>query len=173
MRQFADAGEILPSDSVWKEGTVQQVPASRIRNLFTATAQPPMLVEAEPLPAEAIGVTAVPAAMPAAATEALADDVTPGADPPGQARAAAAPSPAAPAKPAAEVIRPKRVTSIRGGILCSQDGVSVRYRKKCVKCGHEDAARCSAAIRNGSMRIPFYCPKCRKARCVEMTAIVG
>jgi hypothetical protein len=85
--------------------------------------------------------------------------------------------PPAPAIPAAVAPAPrpkereKRVVEIRGGILCSQDGVSVRFKKKCTHCGQEEPARSTAQIRNGSMRVPFYCRKCKKPRTVEMRGI--
>ncbi len=75
--------------------------------------------------------------------------------------------PAAPApKP-----RPNRVVSIRGGVLAGQDGEKVQFRKQCEKCGHIEAARTTTAIRVGTFRVPFFCPKCRRGRTVELTGI--
>jgi len=74
--------------------------------------------------------------------------------------------PAAPAKP-----RPKRVISIRGGVLAGQDGEKVQFRKKCETCGHLETSRTTSIIRIGSFRVPFFCPKCRRGRQVEITAI--
>lgn len=156
MRQFAAAGDIFPTDTVWKEGAVERILASQIKNLYSAPGPAPMPVVAVPLPA-ATAVALCDVADPPAAAEASGADTTVAA--PAVAKKIEAPS------------RAKRVTAIRGGILCNQDGVTVRFRKKCIKCGHEDQARCSAPIRTGSMRIPFYCPKCRKSRSVEMTAV--
>ncbi len=163
MREFADGGHIVPTDPVWKEGTTQQIPASRVKNLYSPPASPalPALIPSTP---ELSAAPAILAAAPELAPDEAVDVEQP--EP-----AATPPAPASAPKPAVAPVRAKRVTSIRGGILCSQDGVSVRYRKKCEKCGHEDPARCAAVIRTGAMRVRFYCPKCRKSRAVEMTGV--
>jgi hypothetical protein len=67
--------------------------------------------------------------------------------------------------------RPKRVVSVKGAVLMGQDGVKVQFRKKCGTCGHEDNCRSSSIIRQGAFRVPFFCPKCRKARSAEFTAV--
>jgi hypothetical protein len=65
-----------------------------------------------------------------------------------------------------------RAVAARGAVLISQDGQNVQYRKKCLKCGHEDASRCVAPIRNGLIRGTFYCRKCRKASVVEIQCVL-
>jgi hypothetical protein len=50
LRGLAGSGGILPTDPVWKEGTSQRVPASRLKNLFAAGAAP---VPAPPVEAPA------------------------------------------------------------------------------------------------------------------------
>jgi hypothetical protein len=151
MRAMADAGQIEPDDSVWQEGRQQRTLASRINNLYSPPGSPPA-------PA-----AAAPPAVEAAAVETKLDV---------PAVSAAATPPAAPAvAKKVEPARVKRVVSIRGGILCTQDGTTVRFKKKCDKCGHEDQTRSTAAIRVGSIRVPFFCPKCRKSRTVDMSAI--
>src|SRR5581483_8936101 len=132
MRAIANAGQILTTDLVWKEGTTQRVAASQIRNLYPAVAP----------------VIAVP---PLTAGSVTGTDGAAFAPPPAAASGAVPLVPAAPHKPSDAHERPKRVTTIRGGTLCGQDGTTVRFKKKCEKCGHEDQTRSSAAIRVGSM----------------------
>ena len=52
--------------------------------------------------------------------------------------------------------------AIKGAVLISQDGQAVQYRKKCCKCGHENASKNRMPIRHGLTRASFFCPKCRK-----------
>lgn len=165
MRGLAVGGRIRPTDPVWKEGTAQRVQAARVKNLFPA---PPLLPAASPPPAlqEVLpdrGAAEEPAAV--LANEAT-EVVVPLAGPP--LRATDGP---APGRPAPAAVRQKRVVAIKGAILTGQDGVRAQFRKKCGTCGHEDGCRSTAIIRIGSSRVPFFCPKCRRARTVELTAI--
>jgi hypothetical protein len=105
------------------------------------------------------------AAPPAQPSEASTpEEVAP---PPAPRRAALAVAGRRPEPPA----RPKRVVSVKGAVLTGQDGVKVQFRKKCGTCGHEDNCRSSSIIRLGAFRVPFFCPKCRKARSAEFTAV--
>lgn len=177
MRERAATGRIGPTDAVWKEGTTQRIEAGRVKNLFAApdasgggdpAPAPTPPSGPDPVAADA-GLASAPA--PVAVAEIPAAET---ADPPAEAdQPAPAPvAPPAPARPRNEPPkREKRVVAIKGGIVASQDGVTVRFRKKCTKCGYEDQARTSAVIRIGSTRISFFCPKCRKARQVELTGI--
>jgi hypothetical protein len=141
MQGLAVAGKIEQTDTVWREGIGQPIPAARVKHLFPNLEGAPA---ADAAPVE----DAEPAPSPA---------FTP---------------PAEKAPPRmAEMDRPRRVVSIKGGIVVSQDGRIVQYRKKCTICGHEDPARSRAIIRPGSMTVSFYCRKCRKSRAVAMTAI--
>jgi hypothetical protein len=156
MRELAAKGRIRPTDSVWKEGTERKVLASQVKNLFRAPAPQAGSVEAAAQPEAA--------EMDEPQTPALA---------PERARSLAAETsgtltnrPASPPK-----ARPKRVVSIRGGVLASQDGERVQFRKQCEKCGFQEAARTTATIRVGTFRVPFFCPKCRRGRTVELTGI--
>jgi hypothetical protein len=63
-------------------------------------------------------------------------------------------------KPA--VVRMKRAIAESGAIILSQDGERVRFRKKCVRCGFEDACNSTMRIMPGINRQLFFCPKCRK-----------
>jgi hypothetical protein len=183
LRGMAAGGRIGPTDLVWKEGTGQKVAAARVKNLFAvgeavAAPQPPR--DAAPAretpsdpqtPATAIQGTAfgrdpeVELVKEAAAT-------SPPEPPREQADRQPPPRPAyEEARREPEKPRPKRVVSIRGGILTGQDGVRVQFRKKCETCGHEDNCRSTILIRLGACRVPFFCRKCRRARTVEMTAV--
>ena len=151
LQELANAGKIQPTDVVWREGVGRRIPAWRVGNLFPGMQGPP--------PAEA------PEAEAGAPPESPADS--------GDAKAAAPFTPAdeKPAEKPPVKERPKRVVSIRGGTIASQDGKYVMYRKKCEKCGHEEQGKASTVIRPGSMKIPWFCRKCRKGRTVEMTAV--
>ena len=63
------------------------------------------------------------------------------------------------------------MVSIRGGVLASQDGKYVMFRKKCDKCGYEEQGKNTTLIRPGAMKVPWFCRKCRKGRMVEMVAV--
>jgi hypothetical protein len=85
-----------------------------------------------------------------------------GAEPEGAANQTSAPK-----KPA----KKGRAMAMKGAVIISQNGETAQYRKKCVKCGHEDACRTTLPIRNIVTTTSFFCPKCRKAgevviRCV-------
>jgi hypothetical protein len=56
----------------------------------------------------------------------------------------------------------RRAVVISGAIIVSQDGVAVKFRRKCPKCGHEESVRTSMIIAVGQMRSGFFCPKCRR-----------
>ncbi|HMC87908.1 MAG TPA: DUF4339 domain-containing protein [Gemmataceae bacterium] len=64
--------------------------------------------------------------------------------------------------------RKGRASAVRGAIIVSQDGTTVYFRKKCIKCGHEETGRNRLPIRNGVTRAGYFCPKCRKLRPVEI-----
>jgi hypothetical protein len=182
MRGLAAAGQIRPTDPVWKEGTEQSVPAARVKNLFPA--QPPDVATTQPLqdpPAAAPpalkgapphgGPEEEPAAVRANETAEAAVPLpgTPTGIADGQ--APAQPAAAAARRASPPPARQKRVVAIKGAVLIGQDGVNVQFRKKCETCGHEDGCRSTALIRLGSSRVPFFCPKCRRPRAVEITAV--
>jgi hypothetical protein len=149
---LAASGVLLPTDTVWKGDDDRGVPAHRVRNLFPAAA----LVS--PAPAES--PTADAAAVPLAATqptantvgEAAAEEAAPRWD------AVRQPSPAGRA----------RAVAGKGALIVAQDGTTVKFRKKCTTCGHEDSSWKTIPIPRGTVRVPFYCPKCRKQRQVEV-----
>jgi hypothetical protein len=96
-----------------------------------------------------------------------------------QRESASSEAPAAAEKPAARIdprrpepeVRQKRVTTVKGGTLVNQDGVRVKYRKKCIRCGHDDTCVSSAVIQLGCVRVNFYCPRCRKSQQTEIHAV--
>jgi hypothetical protein len=157
MRGLAAAGRIRPTDPVWRAGTRERVLAARVKNLFAA---PPPAAQPAGTPAtHRAAAPPEPAQALPAATTAL-DHPAPGRLVLDVARRG--PEPAA---------RQKRVVGIKGAILMGQDGVKVQFRKKCGTCGYEEGCRSSAVIRVGPSRVPFFCPKCRRARTVEFTGV--
>jgi hypothetical protein len=60
--------------------------------------------------------------------------------------------------------RNKRAVGGKGVMIVGQDGVNVKYRKKCTVCGHEDSSWNTMPIPTGSTRVGFFCPKCKKRR---------
>jgi hypothetical protein len=76
--------------------------------------------------------------------------------------------PAKPLKPAQAPAKKGHASALRGAVIISQDGDRVSFRKKCTKCGHEDASKSAMPIRNGVTRQSYFCPKCRKLVPVEI-----
>jgi GYF domain 2 len=142
---LAAAGQVLPTDTVWQEGTEDGVPAANVRNLFREVTAPP----AADAPAPAAAEEPAPAAPPTAEPP-----VEPAAEP-----AAAAEAPAWKAPP-----KGGRAVAGKGVVLIAQDGSTVKYRGKCGTCGREDSSWKSIPIPRGSTRVGFFCPKCRKRR---------
>jgi hypothetical protein len=60
-----------------------------------------------------------------------------------------------------KVVGKQRATAMSNAVIVSQDGTSVRYRKKCGKCGHHDETSSTMRIKNGTTRVRFICPRCR------------
>jgi hypothetical protein len=194
LRELASLGEILPTDSVWQEGTAQRVPAAKVKNLFVgpATAPAPQDTAAPVAQEAAIPEPAPPPPAPAepqaASTEAAQEeapaDGAPSDSSPHSHPASTDPGPAteaaeqdAPEQPApeqkprvADQTKPKkkRVINVKGAILFGQDGVNFQYRKKCEVCGHLNSSRSTMKIPKGWLRQTFFCPKCRKIRPVEI-----
>jgi len=153
LKDLAATGDILPTDTVWKEGIDRGVVASNLKNLFrtaptpddvpaTVTqVAPPVLVEVK---VESVPAVPAPAELPAAR------------------------APVASAAGWNQAARKGRATAGRGTVVVSQDGFNVKFRKKCTTCGHADPSWNTMPIRNGTMRVGFYCPKCRKHRDAEV-----
>lgn len=161
LQALANAGKIQPTDAVWRAGVGRPIPAWRVKNLLPGVQAPPEAEGSEP-------ATTEPSA---AAPEAVNSPETPVNEDAEKAAAAFTPEEEKPvAKPPVKE-RPRRVLSIKGGVIVSQDGKYVQFRKKCEKCGYMEQGKNNSLIRPGAMKIPFFCRKCRKGRMVEMMAV--
>lgn len=192
LRDLADAGQILPTDTVWKEDVEQGVLARRIKNLFTAAPPVPLVIVSAPLievpslsqpsastPSSANLTPAVqsetlppaPAANPEEATDHLAPAPLPDhiVLQPEWTAPEPLPKPSSPPKH----VRKGRAVGSKGAIIVGQDGTHVKFRKKCMTCGYEEATRNSLKITNGLTRVPLFCPKCRKRREVEIQGVIS
>jgi hypothetical protein len=96
------------------------------------------------------------------------------------AAAATAPLPAPPAPPAPPPPMPglpparrARATAGKGAVIVGQDGTTVKFRKKCTTCGHEDSSWKTIPITRGVTRSRYYCPKCRRNRDVEVHGYIS
>lgn len=142
LKELAASGAILPTDTVWKAGVDDGVPAQLVKNLFASA--PAMVLPLAPV------VPKLAAANPG--TIPFEDED-------------AAPAEAAPAK--TERPRPKlRATAVavKGADLVGQDGVDARYRMKCSECGHKDSSCRTFKIVAKTVKSGFFCPKCKKRR---------
>jgi hypothetical protein len=166
LKEEAAQGRLLPQDTVWKEGLDKKVLASRVQHLFSGPAAaplpgPPAREEANPPTPPAVEAAAPPRP---SGHPPIPDD--PGLLP------LDAPAPAPPEAPARrQEPRKKRVLHIKGGVLSSQDGALMKFRKQCLKCSYLDTSMTTMPIPNGCARPSFYCPKCRKAQQVEIQGI--
>jgi hypothetical protein len=162
LKEEAAQGRLLPQDTVWKEGLDKRVLASRVQHLFAAPISPPVPAPA-PQP-EPVPPPAVEAAPPAGA--AIPDDS-------GLVPLVNAPAPPAKAEaPSRRHEAPKkRVLHIKGGILSSQDGTTVKFRKQCPKCGYLDTSITTMLIPNGCARPNFFCPRCKRGQQVEVQGV--
>jgi hypothetical protein len=178
LANLAASGQIVPTDTVWKEGIDKGVLARRVKNLFSlvpnfssaiilaaAPATQAPAVEPEP-PATSVknqpeekSAETVVAVLPA--PEPIPDDIGLLPEDP------VPPVPVQPCPPPKHV-RKGRAVAGKGALIVGQDGTDVKFKKKCVVCGHEDATRNSLKIVSGTMRAGFFCPKCRKRREVEI-----
>jgi GYF domain 2 len=146
MRDLATAGKIQRTDLVWQEGMKQRFQAALVEFLFEDSAAATETEDSVEAPGEPAAAHEAPEKPPDPMAERIFEK---------------------PARPP-EKDRPKRVVSIKGGILCSQDGKHVQFRKKCTVCGYEEQGRTTLLIRAVTMKIPFFCRKCRKGRVTEM-----
>jgi hypothetical protein len=182
LQALAAAGTIRPTDTVWREGVAQGVPAHRVRNLFApggaAAAPVPAPAAESPSPlkpsqearaeSDAAHAEAAPASPGNTGTPAAAAAPQPTSGPrKGEAsEEVTKPAPRPPMAPAPA--KKGRATAVRGAVIVGQDGVTVYFRKKCTQCGNEETGRNRLPIRNGVTRANYFCPKCRKVRPVEI-----
>lgn len=73
-------------------------------------------------------------------------------------------------QPQPVVFTRRKLTAVagQGAVIMSQDGERVKFKKKCLKCRHEDSTWTTLPISVGVMRAGFFCPKCRQRREVEL-----
>jgi hypothetical protein len=174
---LAAGGQILPTDTIWKEGIERGVLARRVKNLFSlAPAVNPDLA--------LLAVLAAPRS-PELATATEPDEIpeevyAPAAPAPdgfpediGLVPEASAPAPPPPPAPPPKRVRVGRAVGGKGALIVGQDGTYVKYRKKCTTCGFEESTRNTLKITNGVTRIGFYCRKCRKQRGVEIQGFLS
>jgi len=158
---LATAGNIIPTDTVWKNGIEEGVPASRIQHLFPAVL------------ADSPGNALLPSA------ESLATKAeSPGPAPVENAAKSAEPIPVEPVQRWGDggsgVPKNKaRATAGKGAVIMGQDGINVRFRMKCTTCGQEDSSWKTLPIARGTMRVVFYCNKCRKQKHCEINGHLG
>jgi hypothetical protein len=161
LRNLADAGSILRTDTVFKTGVEQGMSAAKVKHLFPIVVETPLPVAVEPAPL--VVETPLPVAAEIAPVPPLL--ITP-----------AAPEPAEVAVPEARAAKPyqepppRRRTAAagKGTIIMGQDGTNVRFKKQCPTCQHVDSSSISMKITQGSMKAGFFCPKCKKRREVEL-----
>jgi uncharacterized protein YbaR (Trm112 family) len=142
LKEMGVAGKIERTDAVWKEGMANRVPATRVRGLLP--------VDQAAIDTVASPATEAPAEIPEEEAEKLRR---------------------AEQKKKNLEVRRRRVTSVKGAIILSQDGKDARIRKKCLKCGTEDRSRTLLKILPGTSRTTFFCPNCRRVYPVEITGI--
>lgn len=151
---LVSAGVLLPTDTVWKGDVEEGVPAASIRNLFPSgptKAAPPDTIAGE---SDAGNGGAIDKTGQTATSS------------PADAREVPAPWFCGPS--ATKVTSKARAVAGKGALIVGQDGTTVKYRKKCTVCGHEDSSWKTAAITRGTTRVTFFCPKCRKSCAVEI-----
>lgn len=169
LREHADRGQLRPQDFVWQSGMKRRVAAARVKDLF-----PPAQRRAHPDELHAslnLGrrpdEPAVHAALFAPEDAKLV--------PLGNEALMPAPAPAVPAEIApldpGTTTQPEarkwRVVRMKGGVILSQDGGVLRYRKKCPTCAYEDRSVVYLPLQGGVCRSNFFCPRCRKNQPVE------
>jgi hypothetical protein len=161
LASLASTGVLLPSDTVWKGDVEDGVPAGSVDSLFPTAATE--------FSAESTSPSG--RAMAGAITEVAGKaDQTVRSDSK-NAREGATPwfcGPSA-SKPASKA----RAVAGKGASIVGQDGSTVKYRKKCTECVHEDSSWKTAAITRGTTRVAYFCPKCRRSHPVEIHGYVS
>lgn len=179
LRDLADAGQILRTDTIWKHGVEKGVAANKVKNLFPPADEAPAPDEAarpdtkvdhssQSAPGTPPSETGSPATAeelpPSAAAESIlaasSEDVelTPEEN---------VPSPVRTPAPQQKQGPKRRAVAGKGVKIGGQDGSKVRIKKICTECGFEDSCWHSMEIRIGINKATFYCRKCRKSRQVE------
>lgn len=167
LKEFAACGQILPTDTVWKEGIERGSLARKVRYLFQ-----PGLVDTSPASTGNLlakfafqeSTALPPSEAPAREAETVASILVPAVlardtEPPPQQKITGPPNPSS-----YQPKRNKRAVAGKGVMIVGQDGINVKYRKKCTACGYEDSCWNSMPIPTGSTRVSLFCPKCKKRR---------
>jgi GYF domain 2 len=168
LHDLAVSGQILPTDTVWKEGIHRGVFASKVQYLFLPTpslaASVSASVPVSPVPSPCLPAASSPTSVgltanvqPTAFSEDL--QLVPEEKVPITPKPPNAPQPP---------VRKRRAIVVKGAVIVNQDGVRVQYRKKCMVCSFEESSWSTMPIPNGMTRAGFFCPKCRKRQSVEI-----
>jgi len=167
LKELAAIGRLAPTHTVWKEGVEKGALAAKVKNLFPVPqGAPPAVPDQATIP------------VPAPASEPLSPTPPPLVENQGPAlQAIAEEDQKVQSKKAPKVNQPSskrlfRVVGSSGAVVLGHDGTSVRYRKKCPKCGYEDSSLKTMSIRSGVNRDRFFCQKCRKLQQVEIHGAV-
>jgi hypothetical protein len=151
---LAASGNILTTDTVWKDGVEAGVQASQVNHLFVpvllALPRDPVTNTTE---TQSDGTSKTAAAIPVA-SEPKAD--APRWDVGSQKRGGKS-----------------RAVAGKGAVLVGQDGVNVKFLMKCTTCGYQASTWKTMPITRGTTKVVFYCQKCRKQRHAEFTGYVG
>jgi hypothetical protein len=199
LKELAATAQLRPQDTVWKEGMEHGVLAVKVRHLFPPmqAKAPPAQAEGRTVPVASpprtpprqltppvVAADSVPPSNPLEAhvvapeprsmipdglelvsieddptAVAVSSDPTPGAEP------------ERPQVAHQEAVKKRRVLSVKGGIIASQDGEVVKYRKQCLKCRYADVCLTTMRIRSGVTRVNFFCPKCKKSQQCEIQGV--
>jgi len=162
LKNLATVGDILRTDTVWKEGVEKGVLASKVRYLFSIPAAIVII------PVQRVtALSKPPASTPAAVI--VESGAPPGVPPPGAVIAAVALAATQERRVAVQKPALKgRAVATKGADIISQDGIKAKYRKKCTVCGSKDVAVQTIIISNKTTNSGYYCPKCKKRRDVTI-----
>jgi len=167
LKELAAIGRLAPTYTVWKEGVEKGALAAKVKNLFPVPqGEPPAVPDQATIP------------VPAPASEPPSPSPAPLVENQGPALQAIAEedqkvqSKKVPKINQSTTKRLFRVVGSSGAVVLGHDGTSVRYRKKCPKCGYEDSSLKTMSIRSGVNRDRFFCQKCRKLQQVEIHGAV-
>jgi hypothetical protein len=168
LKELAAVGRIQATDTVWKEGIERGVMADKVKYLFPDRHTTLLPAKengiADPLkefiPAGLMQEGITPEEDPVSLTGPVPIE-SPAPEPVAQETSSALLPPSSPPPPP---VRKARAVAVNGVILIGQDGINVQFKKKCAVCGCEDRCRNTLPIRNGTTRVSFFCPTCRKRR---------
>jgi hypothetical protein len=198
LKDLAASGQILTTDTVWKEGVETGVLARKVKGLFppAPAGAPRTEASSSQTPAGTPSAVDLPPAVesapsgpsPNAQLDAVALPTGTPPEPSASAGATArgsqavamfpetielvsqekAPAARSQPSPPQTTVKKGRAVGAQGAVIVGQDGIYVRFRKKCTVCGHEDHSSNTMPIRHGTMRTNFFCSKCRKNRVVTI-----